>query len=155
MRSTSILTGLAPLLLGAVPPALLFLVMVLVSFLVLGSGPANAGCELRSRGGAIKHVVHIQLDNVHLRRDNPNVPSDLEQMPHLLDFLISDGIVGGNHQTSPLAQKTTDVLTILTGLHGDRIGVPVADSYGYFRSDGSIALFSRCGFYAACTVGCS
>jgi hypothetical protein len=137
MRSTSILAGLAPLLLGAVLPA-----FFLVSILVLASGPAEAGCELRSRGGAIKHVVHIQLDNVHLRRDNPNVPSDLEQMPHLLDFLISDGIVGGNHQTSPLAQKATDALTILTGLHGDRMGVPVTDSYGYFRSDGSIGFAS-------------
>ena len=36
---------------------------------------------------AIKHVVHIQFDNVHLRRDNPNVPSDLEQMPNLLNFM--------------------------------------------------------------------
>jgi len=26
----------------------------------------------------------IQFDNVHLRRDDPNVPSDLEQMPNLL-----------------------------------------------------------------------
>ena len=30
-----------------------------------------------SRNG-ITHIVHIQFDNVHFRRDNPNVPSDLE-----------------------------------------------------------------------------
>jgi hypothetical protein len=46
-------------------------------------------------------------DNVHLLRDDPNVPSDLEQMPHLFDFLIGNGTVGGNHHTPPLAQKAT------------------------------------------------
>jgi hypothetical protein len=29
----------------------------------------------------IKHVIYIQFDNVHFTRDNPNVPSDLEQVP--------------------------------------------------------------------------
>jgi hypothetical protein len=38
-----------------------------------------ANCRLAP---GLKHVVHIQFDNVHLRRDNPNVPSDLEQMPN-------------------------------------------------------------------------
>src|SRR5713226_5825162 len=42
---------------------------------------ANATCQLQSPGGNIKRVVHIVFDNVHLRRDIPNVPSDLEQMP--------------------------------------------------------------------------
>jgi hypothetical protein len=63
-------------------------------------------------------------DNVHLLRDNPNVPSDLEQMPHLFDFLIGNGTVDGNHHTPPLAQKATGALAILTGLYGDRMGVP-------------------------------
>jgi hypothetical protein len=34
-----------------------------------------------SLGNGIKHIVYIQFDNVHFRRDNPNVPSDLEQCP--------------------------------------------------------------------------
>ena len=42
------------------------------------------GCKL---GNGIQHIVYIQFDNVHLRRDNPNVPSDLEQIPNLLNFL--------------------------------------------------------------------
>ena len=46
--------------------------------------PALAQCSL---GNGIKHIVYIQFDNVHFRRDNPNVPSDLEQMPNLLKFL--------------------------------------------------------------------
>jgi hypothetical protein len=35
----------------------------------------------------VKHVIEITFDNVHLFRDNPNVPSDLELMPHLKQFL--------------------------------------------------------------------
>jgi hypothetical protein len=38
------------------------------------------------RRRATKHVINIQFDNTHFRRDNPNVPSDLEQMPHLLRY---------------------------------------------------------------------
>ena len=91
--------------------------------LLSGSSHASAACNL---GNNVKQVVFIVFDNVHLRRDNPNVPSDLEQMPHLRDFLVSDGTLSDNHQTSPLAQRAPDVLTILTGLHGDRTGVPIA-----------------------------
>lgn len=136
MRSRRISVGLAPMLLCAV-------------LLASWSGPATAACELHSRSGAIKHVVLVQLDNVHLRRDNPNVPSDLEQMPHLRDFLVSDGALSGNHQTSPLAQRASDVLSILTGLHGDRTGVPIADSYGIFRSDGSVGFATAFAYWTA------
>ncbi|HKT39764.1 MAG TPA: hypothetical protein VJR48_15415, partial [Ktedonobacterales bacterium] len=45
---------------------------------------ASSGCTLNSAKGNIKHVISIQFDNTHFKRDNPNVPSDLEQMPHLL-----------------------------------------------------------------------
>jgi len=52
-------------------------------------GPAAAverhgKCRLAN---GIEHIVYLQFDNVHLRRDIPNVPSDLEQMPNLLNFL--------------------------------------------------------------------
>jgi hypothetical protein len=53
---------------------------------------------------------------VHQRCDNPNVPSDLEQMPNLLNFLQQKGIVNGNHHT-PLISHTADaILTQLTGV---------------------------------------
>lgn len=141
MRSSRPPAGLAPTLLGA----------VLLSAVVLAawSGPAAAACELRSRGGAIKHVVHLQFDNVHLQRDNPNVPSDLEQMPHLLDFLVGDGTVGGNQRVAPAAQKASETLTVITGLHGDRTGVPIGDSYGTFRSDGGVGFTSAFGYWTA------
>src|SRR5205823_4219496 len=51
----------------------------------------TTGCQLASAKGKIKHVIYIQFDNTHLRRDNPNVPSDLEQMPHLLNFINGNG----------------------------------------------------------------
>ena len=38
-------------------------------------------------------MINIVFDNVHFARDNPNVPSDLEQMPHLLNFLKHNGTV--------------------------------------------------------------
>ncbi len=120
-----------------------------VALLAAWSGPAAAACELRARGGAIKRIVQIQLDNVHLRRDVANVPSDLELMPHLRDFLISDGTLGGNHQTSPLAQQVPDALTILTGLYGDRTGVPIGDSYGSFRSDGRVGFATAFAYWTA------
>lgn len=53
------------------------------------AAPATASptCRLGTREHPLKHIVYLQFDNVHLRRDNPNVPSDLEQMPNLLHFL--------------------------------------------------------------------
>ncbi|MGF6312179.1 hypothetical protein ABIB82_006151 [Bradyrhizobium sp. i1.8.4] len=144
MRSSRIRAGLTPLLLGA-----LFLALDCILTCSTGSGQALAGCELRSHDGAIKRVVQIELDNVHLRRDNPNVPSDLEQMPHLRDFLTRDGLIAGNHQTSPLAQTAPDALTILTGLHGDRMGVPIGNSSAAFRSDGSVGLATAFAYWTA------
>src|SRR3954452_23786004 len=49
------------------------------------------GCQLNSAKGGIQHVIYVQFDNTHFLRDNPNVPSDLEQMPHLLNFIKSNG----------------------------------------------------------------
>jgi hypothetical protein len=44
------------------------------------------------RGGKVSHVVTIIFDNTHFMRDPARdgstlVPSDLEQMPHLLNFI--------------------------------------------------------------------
>jgi hypothetical protein len=75
---------------------------------------------------------------VHLRRDNPNVPSDLEQMPNLLNFLESNGFVSGKHHTPLISHTATDILTALTGVYGDRMGIPVSNSYGFFKPDGSV-----------------
>jgi hypothetical protein len=48
---------------------------------------STGSCQLSSAKGQIQHVINIQFDNTHFTRDNPNVPSDLEQMPNLLSFI--------------------------------------------------------------------
>jgi hypothetical protein len=100
---------------------------------------AESACHL---GNKIKHVVFLTFDNVHLRRDNPNVPSDLEQMPNLLNFLQDDGTVSGNHFTPLISHTAQDIVTTLTGLYGNRFGFTVANSYGFFRTDGSVGFQS-------------
>src|ERR1700760_1231219 len=97
---------------------------------------AHATCNLASENGRIKHVVYISFDNVHLRRDNPNVPSDLEQMPNLLNFILQNGTISGNHHTPLISHTADDILTALTGVYPDRHGVPVANSYGIFTPSG-------------------
>jgi hypothetical protein len=104
------------------------------------SQPSDAKpCKLHSADGRIKHVIQIIFDNVHLRRDNPNVPSDMEQMPHLLNFIRSKGTLDTNHHPVLISHTADDELTYLTGVYGDRHGIPVANSFGVFRPDGSVA----------------
>src|SRR5216684_1489133 len=95
------------------------------------------GCQLNSAKGAIHHVIYIQFDNTHFTRDNPNVPSDLEQMPHLLNFIQNNGTLLSNHHTPLISHTATDILTNLTGVYGDRMGVPVSNSFRYFNPDGT------------------
>jgi arylsulfatase A-like enzyme len=139
MRLTRTFGVATPLLFGA-------------ALLLAETGSAQAGCSLQSTNARIKHIVHIQFDNVHLRRDNPNVPSDLEQMPNLLNFMKDNGVVSGNHHTPLISHTATDILTVLTGAYGDRMGVPVANSYGFFRADGSVG-FSSSFLYWTATGG--
>jgi hypothetical protein len=97
----------------------------------------SGGCHLNSAGGNIKHVIYVQFDNVHFTRDNPNVPSDLEQMPHLLDFITDNGTLLDNHHTPLIAHTANDILTSLTGVYPDRQGQAVANSFRYFNPDGT------------------
>jgi hypothetical protein len=94
----------------------------------------SSGCQL---GNGVKHVISLVFDNVHFSRDNPNVPSDLEQMPHLLNFLKSNGTVLSNTHTPIIAHTADDSLTIYTGLYGDRHGQPLSNSYKTYNPDGS------------------
>src|SRR3954454_2583996 len=98
-----------------------------------GNG-ASTSCQL---GHGISHVINIVFDNVHFARDNPNVPSDLEQMLHLLDFLKQNGTVFSNTHTPLSAHTADDSLTIYTRLYGDRHGQPVSNSYKTYNPDGS------------------
>ena len=95
------------------------------------------GCQLHSAKGAIQHMIYIQFDNTHFTRDNPNVPSDLEQMPNLLNFIENNGVLLSNHHTPLIAHTATDILTSLTGVYGDQHGMPISNSFRYFNSDGT------------------
>jgi hypothetical protein len=95
---------------------------------------ATSGCQL---GNGIKHVIYIQFDNTHLRRDNPNVPSDLEQMPNLLNFIRGNGTMMANDHTALISHTATGILTSLTGVYPDRMGQPVSNSYRYYLPDGT------------------
>src|SRR5579871_5952227 len=111
--------------------------------------PVQPSCHLQSAGNKIKRVVYLQFDNVHLRRDNPNVPSDLEQMPHLLNFLLENGTVSGNHYTPLISHTAQDIVTAMTGVYGERFGFTVANSYGFFRADGSVGFQSSFLYWTA------
>ena len=82
-------------------------------------------------------MIYIQFDNTHFTRDNHNVPSDLEQMPHLLNFLENNGTVLTNHHTPLISHTANDILTSFTGVYPDRHGVPVANSFRYFNPNGT------------------
>src|SRR5689334_520331 len=100
-----------------------------------GAGKADS-CVLGNGSGRIKHVIYLQFDNVHLRRDNPNVPSDLEQMPHLLNFLKGNGTVLNKQYTILISHTAGGILSSLTGLYPDRQGVTVSNSYDYYHPSG-------------------
>src|SRR5439155_116526 len=53
-----------------------------------------------SLDNGIQHVISITFDNTHLFRDRAGVPSDLEQMPNLLNFMTGNGtLTDNNHIT--------------------------------------------------------
>jgi hypothetical protein len=95
----------------------------------------SSGCHLAN---GIKHVIQITFDNVHYNRDNPNVLSDLEQMPALLDFITSNGTLLSNNHTPLIAHTADDSLTNYTGLYGDRHGQGITNSYETYLGDGSV-----------------
>lgn len=90
-------------------------------------------CQLAN---GIKHVVDIQFDNVHLTRDNPNVASDLQQMPHLFNFLKSNGVVLANTH-DVLVHTATNFISNQTGLYPDRTGITQSNSYNYYDPSGA------------------
>jgi len=96
---------------------------------------STGGCQLNSPRGKVSHVVTIIFDNTHFMRDPARdgstlVPSDLEQMPHLLNFIKENGALLSNHHTPLIAHTSDDIITILTGVYPARHGVAnAANSY--------------------------
>src|SRR6202140_4100012 len=108
------------------------------ALLALGlTSSAHAQCQLNSPSGKIKHVVYVEFDNVHYTRDNPSVPSDLEQMPNLLNFITSHGTLISHEHTPLIAHTADDIVTSETGLYPADTGLPVANEYNYYTPSGS------------------
>lgn len=116
--------------------ALCTLVLSLIALPLQAHGAVSnaSACQL---GNGVQHVIYIQFDNTHFTRDNPNIPSDLEQMPNLLNFIENNGTLLSNQHTPLIAHTATDILTSLTGVYGDRHGVPVSNSFRYFNPNGT------------------
>jgi hypothetical protein len=93
------------------------------------SPPPSSGCHLAN---GIKHVIEITFDNTHFNRDNPNVLSDLEQMPALTSFITSNGTLLSNNYTPLIAHTADDSLTNYSGLYGDRHGQGITNTYETF-----------------------
>ncbi|HVD48190.1 MAG TPA: hypothetical protein VNG70_12990 [Candidatus Limnocylindria bacterium] len=102
---------------------------------------AQSSCQLNSAGGQIKHVVYLQFDNTHYTRDNQSVASDLEQMPHLLNFLTSNGTLFTNDHTILISHTAGGILSTMTGLYPDRQGITVSNSY-FYQSPSKVPTFS-------------
>jgi hypothetical protein len=102
------------------------------------AAPASAtACDLGA--GKIQHVIYLQFDNVHYSRDNPNVPSDLEQMPSLLSFITGSGTLLSQEHTPLIAHTADDIVTSESGLYPSDQGLAVANEYQYYTGakDGS------------------
>jgi hypothetical protein len=114
----------------------------LMALFAAEAAPAYAGaptptCQLGAPGHPVKAIVYLQFDNVHLRRDNPNVPSDLEQIPSLLHFLQDNGTLFTNHHTPLIAHTSVDILTSLTGNYGEKMGMPIGNTILYYAGSGT------------------
>jgi hypothetical protein len=96
--------------------------------------PPGGSCRLAN---GIKHVIQIQFDNTHFRRDLGSVPSDLEQMPHLLNFIRGNGTLLTNDHTVLISHTATGILSTLTGVYPDRFGVPISNSFRYYTPSGT------------------
>src|SRR5256714_4336875 len=110
----------------------------LATGVVSGNGGATASasgsCQLGTKAGGIQHVIYLQFDNTHYLRDRSNVASDLEQMPHLLNFLKDNGTLLTNDHTILISHTAGGILSSLTGLYPDRQGQTVSNSYFYYDS---------------------
>lgn len=120
-----------------------------------GAAPALAAgtCNLGTAANPIQHVIYVQFDNTHYTRDTPNVPSDLEQMPHLLSFLKNNGVVLTNHHTPLISHTSEDILTALTGVYPNRHGVAVGQNSYQYYSGASPSSYTSAFTYWTDTIG--
>jgi hypothetical protein len=110
----------------------------------------TSSCQL---GNGVKHVVEILFDNTHYNRDNPNVLSDLEQMPALKNFITDNGTLLSNMHTPLIAHTADDSLTGYTGLYGDRHGQGLTNTYETYQANGSVVPHSSFAYWTSMYSG--
>ncbi|WP_308465570.1 alkaline phosphatase family protein [Rathayibacter soli] len=98
----------------------------------VGAQQSNS-CQLAN---GITHVINLQFDNVHLTRDAAGIPSDLEQMPNLYNFLQQNGVVMANAH-DVLVHTATNFISNQTGLYPDRTAITQSNSFNYYDSAGN------------------
>jgi hypothetical protein len=99
-------------------------------------GTALTSASACQFANGIQHVVYLQFDNTHFTRDNPNVPSDIEQMPHLLNFIKQNGVLLSNDHTQLISHTSNGILTSETGAYPDRVGAgAIANSFNYYNAN--------------------
>ena len=79
-------------------------------------------------------MIEVFFDNVHFFRDNPNVESDIEQIPALENFIESNGTLLSNNHTPLIAHTATTSITDYTGLYGDRQGMGISNDYEVYNA---------------------
>jgi len=127
---------------GAVPAVHPFASSAIPASPATARSAAAAGCNL---GGATKHVIFLEFDNTHFMRDaarngSRNVPSDLEQMPNLLNFLKGNGSILTNYHMPLISHTSDDITSSESGLYPGNNGVAnSANSYYEYTSPGSPA----------------
>jgi len=92
-------------------------------------------CVLRGPAGPVHHVIEVTFDNLHLSRDTPNVPGDLQQIPSLWHFITHNGALLSNNHTPLIAHTANDILTTLTGVYGSTHGQPVSNTYRTYNTN--------------------
>jgi hypothetical protein len=55
-------------------------------------------------------------------------------MPNLLNFLEENGTLFTDHHTPLISHTAVDIVTSLTGVYGDKFGVPIGNSFGLFKN---------------------
>ena len=102
--------------------------------IALPAGTAAAATGCRARPGWVDQARdHRAVRQRAPARDNPNVPSDIQQIPALYDFLKDDGTLLSNDHTVLISHTADGILSTETGLYPDQFGGGVANTFPYLN----------------------
>ena len=79
-------------------------------------------------------MIILRFDNVHLRRDNIKVPSDIEQIPALYNSMRDNGTRLANDHTVLISHTSDGILSTATGLYPSDFGGAVGNTFPFLDS---------------------